>query len=97
MNHIAEALFWAAIIALPAVICGVIGRYLGRTKGNATAGFVCGFFLGPIGWIIALLLPEKAPVDDLAEYKARRAALQRRTSGAKDDAWEKAKREADMS
>lgn len=79
------------ITILCAVVSGIIGRVLGRTKGNPTAGFLCGFFLGPLGWIIALLLPEKKEPDTLADYQARKAAMATRPSREQaDEAWRKA-------
>ncbi len=39
------------------VVCGVVGMAVGGTKGNAGAGLVLGFLFGPIGILIAVLLP----------------------------------------
>lgn len=36
---------------------GFIGYLCARKRGRGTAGFVLGILLGPIGWVIALLLP----------------------------------------
>jgi ribosomal protein L40E len=51
-----------SLLLMAGAITGTIGALLGGTKGNAMAGFFAGAFLGPIGWLIALLLPanEKA-------------------------------------
>jgi hypothetical protein len=38
------------------VIAGGVGALLGALKGRPGAGFLLGFFLGFIGWIIALFL-----------------------------------------
>jgi hypothetical protein len=39
-------------------VLGLVGLTLGTSKGRGSAGFFLGFFLGPIGWVITLLLPE---------------------------------------
>ena len=40
------------------VLCmGIIGAAIGSTKQNAGMGLILGMFLGPIGWLIVLLLP----------------------------------------
>ena len=49
----------AVVSIVVASICACIGMFIGRTRGRGTAGFWLGFFLGPIGWIIALLLPRE--------------------------------------
>ena len=41
-------------------ICGIIGMCIGMTVDRLGSGFFLGAFLGPIGWIIVLLLPRKA-------------------------------------
>lgn len=47
----AIALFFGGIVS------GAIGGAIGTAKYNGIAGFFLGAFLGPIGWIIVLLLP----------------------------------------
>jgi MFS family permease len=47
-------LFGAATIGL---IFGFIGGYLGAMKNRSKEGFWLSFFFGPIGWVIALLMP----------------------------------------
>ena len=47
------------IIILGCVIGGVVGYLLGNLKGAGGAGFALGLLLGPIGWVIALLLSDK--------------------------------------
>ena len=39
------------------IICAIIGKVVGSKKGRGDAGLVLGFLLGPIGIVIALLLP----------------------------------------
>ena len=38
------------------IICAVIGGMIGSSKGKTGAGVALGFFLGPLGVIIALVL-----------------------------------------
>ena len=47
------------IFLLGAIVSGVIGAFLGGSVNKGTAGFWLGLFLGPIGWIIVLLLPRE--------------------------------------
>ena len=48
----------ALVVAL-AVWCasGMIGAACGSSRGRGAAGFMLGLFLGPLGWVVALLLP----------------------------------------
>ena len=41
------------------IIAGFIGFLIGSTVKKGVGGFFLGFFLGPIGWIIVLLLPRE--------------------------------------
>ncbi len=53
-------LTWGWILVILLFVCtvdGIIGAALGRTAKKGETGFYLGFFLGPIGWIIVLLLP----------------------------------------
>ena len=47
------------ILVISAIISGVIGLFLGSSVNKGFAGFFLGLFLGPIGWIIVLLLPRE--------------------------------------
>jgi hypothetical protein len=51
-----------SLLLMAGAITGTIGALLGGTKGNEMAGFFAGAFLGPIGWLIALLLPANEKV-----------------------------------
>jgi len=43
-----------------AIICGIAGSAIAYSKGRAhLEGFSLGFFLGPIGLIIAVFLPRR--------------------------------------
>ena len=48
-------IFLVLIVAL--FINGMIGNFIGRSVDKPAPGFWFGFLLGPIGWIIVLLLP----------------------------------------
>lgn len=41
-----------------ALVCAVIGMIAAGTKGNGLAGFAWGFLLGPLGILIAIIIPE---------------------------------------
>lgn len=50
-------LFGAFLLAV--AVLGGIGYGCGSTKGRGPLGFLLGFLLGPLGWIIVLLLPHQ--------------------------------------
>jgi ribosomal protein L40E len=61
-----------SLLLMAGAITGTIGALLGGTKGNAMAGFFAGAFLGPIGWLIALLLPaNEAAIAEQAVLEGR--------------------------
>jgi hypothetical protein len=41
------------------LLCGILGYFLAGTKGNGCWGCGLGCLLGPIGLIIALLIPDQ--------------------------------------
>ncbi len=45
------------VILLCLVICPILGYMVGVQRGQGTLGLVLGLFLGPIGILIAVLLP----------------------------------------
>lgn len=51
-------------LLIVAFVAGLIGYWLGDKVGKSGVGFGLGFLLGPIGWILVLLLPrdERPPV-----------------------------------
>jgi hypothetical protein len=55
------------ILIVGAVICGIVGALLGGTVNKRVTGWWLGFLLGPIGWIIVLLLPRDGSKEMLAE------------------------------
>ncbi len=60
MDTIAAALSFLFLASLVAgVPCAIVGCLIGSlTKGRGGAGFWLGFFLGPLGWIIAALIAD---------------------------------------
>ena len=46
--------FWAVAVGL----FGFLGHLVGRGRGNHSAGMVLGMLLGPLGCLIAALLPD---------------------------------------
>lgn len=47
-----------AAFLLFVVVGPLVGAPLGGVRGHWVAGFFLGVFLGPLGWLIALLLPK---------------------------------------
>ena len=88
------------ILIICAVVFGFIGMALGDLGGKAQgpAGFLCGALLGPLGCVIAVLLPPAAPGPDvqtqrkIAAMEAQLAALK---AGPKPVAKAKAAVDAD--
>ena len=48
---------WMVCSVGAVLLMGVIGSLLGSARGRGGFGFVVGILLGPVGWIIILLLP----------------------------------------
>jgi hypothetical protein len=46
---------WPAIIFAWIAVCGVVGYYLGGTKGQPIGGFLTGVLLGPLGWMLIII------------------------------------------
>ena len=42
-----------------AIIATLVGRFIGQQRGRAYDGSILGFCLGPLGWIIVLLMEDK--------------------------------------
>lgn len=43
------------------VVWTLIGLGIGAARGRAAFGLLLGFLLGPIGWLIVLILPKEGP------------------------------------
>jgi len=56
------------------VISSLIGLAIGQTRGRSDVGFLLGFLLGPIGWLIILVGPN--PKKEMEE-KYKQATIQR--------------------
>jgi hypothetical protein len=37
-----------------AIICGMIGAFIGQSRKCGVTGFIAGLFLGPLGWLLVL-------------------------------------------
>jgi len=44
----------ALIVAFVGIASGFVGAWLHQRNGQARAGFIWGFILGPIGWLFPL-------------------------------------------
>jgi hypothetical protein len=44
-----------------ALLFGFLGAWFGGQRNRAAEGFMLGLFLGPFGWLLALLLPSGQP------------------------------------
>ena len=59
------------VIFLGGLISGVIGAFIGGAVNKIGAGLFLGAFLGPVGWIIVLLLPRGDVVNPPSANSAR--------------------------
>jgi hypothetical protein len=49
---------WAIVFT---IVCGVVGALIGRYKNAVARDVALGLLLGPIGWVISLILPARKP------------------------------------
>ena len=49
---------WAIVFT---VVCGVVGALIGKYKNAIARDTFLGLLLGPIGWVISLILPAQKP------------------------------------
>jgi hypothetical protein len=49
---------WAIVFT---IVCGVVGALIGRHKNAIARDTMLGLLLGPIGWVISLILPARTP------------------------------------
>ena len=61
---------------IAALILGLIGAAIGQTRGRVEAGFVWGFLLGPLGWLIVLLGPNPKKEKEEAERRNHERRLE---------------------
>jgi len=59
---------WAIVLT---VVCGAIGAMIGKRKNAVVRDMVLGAALGPIGWIISLMLPAAKPQPSCPACKRR--------------------------
>lgn len=48
-------------VVLISLLCGWIGAVIGHRTDTTLQGFLLGFLLGPIGWIVAAMGPRSTP------------------------------------
>lgn len=56
MDHTAKVLLVVGFVGL--LLLGVLGAFIGNMRRHGVAGFWLGFLLGPLGVLIAALLPD---------------------------------------
>ncbi len=49
------------VVALWAIIGGLVGHAIGKTRGRAEAGVIWGALLGVIGWLVIAAGPDQRP------------------------------------
>ena len=57
MDELADQLTDLTQLFIIALVFGLIGTAIGQARGRAGAGFLYGFLLGPLGWLILILGP----------------------------------------
>jgi hypothetical protein len=70
-----DVIIWAVV----AVVCGFLGRSIGKGKGRGTAGWWLGFVLGFIGLVIVACLPR----DKEAEIREAQRRLEVQAEAAR--------------
>ena len=51
---------WGAVLVGGGLLMAILGFFIGNTKGNGCWGCGLGFILGPLGIIIAILMPRRS-------------------------------------
>ena len=74
-------------VIIGALLTGFIGMFIGMAVDKLGSGFFLGAFLGPIGWIIVLLLPREVTVVSKAQSPAIDISAERRARDLNDDAY----------
>jgi hypothetical protein len=57
---LADPTLWIWLIVFT-IVCGVVGALIGMQKNAIARDTMLGLLLGPIGWVISLLLPARKP------------------------------------
>ncbi len=70
-----------------AIVCGLFGGVIGRQKGQGSLGFWLGFFLGPIGVLVAVLLPTMSSSPPPLPHTDRGPSLDEWQAPPASDAW----------
>ncbi len=81
VDPIGLAFFYVIVAVGFAVACGFLGYFVGKAKGNEGFGALLGTILGPLGILIAALLPDSTnkrprdppPDDRMREYTGKPA------------------------
>jgi hypothetical protein len=73
-------------IAVTAIICGLLGLFIGGTKGLPGAGFFLGALLGPLGVLICLIMKPTPAVAAarLEAIEAERARIRAQRDGTSE-------------
>jgi hypothetical protein len=75
-------MFWMFVISCVLGLCGAITAIVMTMKGRA-GGFALGFFLGPVGLLIAALLPSVVGVEAQHRLEERQKRRRVRMEGLK--------------
>jgi len=71
MDDVLEPIWELLGLFIVALILGLIGTAIGQTRGRPEAGFLWGFLLGPIGWLIIVLGPNPKKQKEEDEMRNR--------------------------
>ena len=72
---------WIAI----AFVCGVIAALVGDMRGRGNAGFALGFFFGPLGILVALVIPRSVAAE--AQHQLAIEQRKREIEGVGRPSW----------
>lgn len=86
-----EAVFVFGLLA-GALICGCLGMAVASGKNQAGMGFALGLLLGPLGILIAVLLPKKAEPTSGAQRARKKMESFAARRGDPVEEWERRQR-----